>query len=106
MVGIKVGGTRSGVAAGSRTAVAVWLGTGMAVVLAVVVGDGVADGETVIDCPHAVNNRLIRKTRTRNMFSILTHFPSIMKVMLFATSYSPTGFCARDARNQNAAVYP
>jgi hypothetical protein len=75
MVGIKVGGTYSGLGAGSIVAVAVWLGTGVIVTVVVAVSDGIGDEVGVTDCPHAMNDKLItRKTMTRKRFFMLTAF--------------------------------
>jgi hypothetical protein len=88
MVGIKVGGTNSGLEVGWAVAVVVglgtevrvgvavrvWLGTGVAVALTVVVDDGRGNGVAVTACPHARIDKLIsRKITTRKRFFMLTH---------------------------------
>jgi hypothetical protein len=88
MVGIKVGGTYSGlevdwvvaVAVGLGTevmvgvAVRVWLGTGVAVAVIVVVDDGRGDGVAITACPQARHDKLIsRKIITRKRFFMFTH---------------------------------
>ena len=72
MVGIKVGGTYSGLGVGSIGAVAVWLGTGVSVTVAVALGDGIGEGVAVTDCPHAINNSpSARKILARKIFFML-----------------------------------
>jgi len=81
MVGIKVGGTNSGLEVGSIIAAVVRVGTGVTVVVAVtvVLGDGTGDGVAVADCPHAMNDKpMTRKIMTRKRFFILTHFLETM----------------------------
>ena len=69
MVGIKVGGTCSGLDVGSIGAIAVWLGTEVSVPVAVALGDGIGDGVALTDCPHAINSSPIaRKTPARKFF--------------------------------------
>ena len=55
MVGIKVGGTYSGLGVVSIVAVAVGLGLGVVVAVNIALGDGLDGGVAVADCPHAIN---------------------------------------------------
>lgn len=98
MVGIKVGGTNSGLDVGSAVAVAVGLGIGVSVALdvVVVVEDGTGDGVAVTCGPHAMNNNPItRKTMTRKRFFILTHFLETALVVLFAIFYRQGGIVSK-----------
>ena len=70
MVGIRVGGTNSGLEVGSTVAVAVGLGVGVNVA----VSEGMGEGIVGTVCPHAMNNKLmVRRIIVRKTFFIMAH---------------------------------
>lgn len=90
IVGIRVGGTNSGLEVGSTVAVTVGLGASVSVTVGVkgAVDDGIGDGVEVTDDPHALNNKpIMRKTTTRERFFMLTHSFATMLVVLLPTVY-------------------
>jgi hypothetical protein len=98
MVGIRVGGTNSGLDVGSAVAVAVELGIGVSVAVdvVVVVEDGTDDAVAVTCGPHAMNNDPItRKTKAWKRFFMLTHFLETMLVMSFALFYRQGGIVSK-----------
>jgi hypothetical protein len=71
MVGIKVGGTYSGLGVGSIGAIEVWFGTGVSVTVAVALGDGIGEGVAVEDWLHAVDskNNIIKIFALKSFFN-------------------------------------
>lgn len=88
MVGIKVGGTYSGLGVGVAVGVRVLLGRGVSVDVTVAVGDGIGAGVEALVCPHAMNTKpMMRKTTIRKRFFILTHSLGTMLDVLLPTIF-------------------